>query len=251
MKKIGIVGGVGWASTVDYYRALCQGAGRFFAARGAGSPLPVPPMSVESVTQAKTRALRGTPGDEASWARFDAVFREALRNLERAGCDFALIASNTPHARLHAIRKGVTIPILSIFDAAALATAATGAQSALVLGTSVTMQARDYAQTLSTQGIAANAPLPDPEIAEMQAMIDEEFYGGASVTARQRLLRFCNRHAKPGTAILLACTELPLAWPDHLDDVSFEADGHLFVNPSAAHVAAALDLALEEELATG
>ncbi|MFA3920286.1 aspartate/glutamate racemase family protein [Ruegeria hyattellae] len=251
MKKIGIVGGVGWASTVDYYRALCQGAGQFFAARGAGSPLPVPPMNIESVTQAKTRALRGTPGDEASWAAFDAVFREALLNLERTGCDVALIASNTPHARLHAIREGVTIPILSIYDAAAQATAATGAQSALVLGTTVTMQSRDYARTLSVHGIAANEPLPYPEIAEMQALIDEEFYGGASDTARQRLLSFCDRHAAPGTAILLACTELPLAWPNHLDDVSFQAVGHLFVNPSAAHVAAALDLALEEERAAG
>ncbi|MEX0351432.1 MAG: aspartate/glutamate racemase family protein [Paracoccaceae bacterium] len=247
MKKIGIVGGVGWASTVDYYRALCQGAGAFFAARGAGSPLPVPPMCIESVTQARTRALRGVPGDEASWAGFDAVFREALNNLERADCDFALIASNTPHARLHAIREGVSIPILSIFDAAALATAATGAQSALVLGTTVTMQARDYAETLSGHGIAANHTLPEHEIAEMQAMIDDDFYGGASGTARQRLLDYCNRHSAPGTAILLACTELPLAYPDHLDDVSFRADGHIFVNPSAAHVAAALDLALEEE----
>ncbi|WP_171178012.1 aspartate/glutamate racemase family protein [Ruegeria sp. HKCCD8929] len=247
MKKIGILGGVGWASTVDYYRAIAEGAGRFFAERGHGSPLPVPPMTIESVTQAKTRALRGNPDDEVSWAAFDAVFREALLTLEKAGCDFAIIASNTPHARLHAIRQGVTLPILSIFDETARATAATGATQALVLGTTVTMQARNYAETLSTHGITANDTLPDSEIAEMQAMIDEDFYGGASNRARARLLEFCNAHAEPGTAILLACTELPLAFPEHLDAVSFEADEHLFVNPSAAHVAAALSEALWDE----
>ncbi|MEX0304741.1 MAG: aspartate/glutamate racemase family protein [Leisingera sp.] len=247
MKKIGILGGVGWASTLDYYRAICEGAGRFFADRGAGSPLPVPPITIESVVQAQTRALRGRPGDEASWAAFDAVFREAMLTLERAGCDFAVIASNTPHARLHAIRDGVMMPIVSIFDATAEATAQTGAANALVLGTAVTMQARNYAAVLAEHGINANDTLPETDIAEMQAMIDEDFHGGASAAAQDRLLRFCSKHARPGTAILLACTELPLAFPDHIDDVSFEASGFLFVNPSAAHVAAALALALENE----
>ena len=246
MKKIGILGGVGWASTVDYYRAIAEGAGRHWAARGHGSPLPAPPMTIESVTQAKTRALRGVAGDEASWADFDAVFREALLTLERAGCDFGIIASNTPHARLHSIRQGVSMPILSIFDATAEATAQTGASKALVLGTTVTMQATDYAERLTQEGITANPRLPEAEISEMQAMIDSEFYGGASETARTRLLAFCNKHASPGTAILLACTELPLAFPDHLDDAVFKADGHLFINPSAAHVAAALNEALKD-----
>ncbi|WP_319546447.1 aspartate/glutamate racemase family protein [Ruegeria conchae] len=245
MKKIGILGGVGWASTVDYYRAIAEGAGRYFAERGHGSPLPIPPMTIESVTQAETRALRGVAGDEDSWAAFDAVFREALLTLEHAGCDFGIIASNTPHARLHAIREGVSMPILSIFDATADATASTGATNALVLGTAITMQATNYADRLAAEGITANTRLPEPEIAEMQAMIDSDFYGGASDTAHARLLAFCNKHAAPGTAILLACTELPLAFPDHLDDPVFEADGHLFINPSAAHVAAALNEALE------
>jgi len=245
MKKIGILGGVGWASTVDYYRAIAQGAGRYFAERGHGSPLPIPPMTIESVTQAKTRALRGVAGDEASWAAFDTVFRDALLTLERAGCDFGIIASNTPHARLHAIRRGVSMPILSIFDATADVAVGTGASRALVLGTTVTMQATHYADRLADEGILTNAPLPENEIAEMQAMIDSDFYGGASETARDRLLAFCNKHAAPGTAILLACTELPLAFPDHLDDPVFEAEGHLFVNPSAAHVAAALKEALK------
>lgn len=244
MKKIGILGGVGWASTIDYYRAIAEGASRHFEALGHASPLPIPPMTIESVTQARTRALRGTPGDEASWAGFDAVFRAALLTLEGAGCDFGIIASNTPHARLHAIRRGVTMPVLSIFDAAGAAAATTGARTTLVLGTAVTMQARDYAGALAAHGIAANDPLPEDQIARMQAMIDHDFHGGATATARDTLLAYCNDHARAGDAILLACTELPLAFPGHLDDAVFEAGGYLFVNPSAAHVAAALERAL-------
>ena len=191
MKKIGILGGVGWHSTIDYYRAIAQGAGRFFAARGHGAPLPIPPMTIESVTQAHTRALRGTPGDEASWAAFDEVFRNALMTLQGAGCDFAVIASNTPHVRLHAIRKGVDMTILSIFDATARATAETGATRALVLGTAVTMQARNYADALTAHRVTANQTLPLEDIAEMQALIDEELNTGVSANARPRLLAYC------------------------------------------------------------
>ncbi len=246
MKKIGIPGGVGWPSTIDYYRSIAEGAGQHFAELGHGSPLPIPPMTIESVVQAHTRELRGVQGDEESWAGFDHVFREALLTLEKSNCDFAIVASNTPHARLDAIRQGVSIPIISIFDAAAEATAATGASQALVLGTSVTMQACGYAEKLASLGVRANEPLPAADVDAMQSMIDTDFYGGVSEHARDRLLAYCNKHANPGTAILLACTELPLAFPEMIDDASFEADGHLFVNPSAAHAAAALKEALAE-----
>ncbi|SEJ94772.1 aspartate racemase [Cribrihabitans marinus] len=204
-------------------------------------------MTIESVTQAQTRALRGMPGDEASWDGFDAVFRAALLTLERAGCDFGLIASNTPHMRLHAIRRGVTMPILSIFDAAARATAETGATRALVLGTSVTMRAPHYAEALAAHGVTANDPLAEDDMDEMQALIDTDFHGGASDRARERLLAICRRHAGPDQVILLACTELPLAFPGHLDDQQFRAGGFHFLNPSAAHVAAALERSLAED----
>ncbi|WP_299620987.1 aspartate/glutamate racemase family protein [uncultured Tateyamaria sp.] len=244
MQKIGILGGVGWSSTVEYYRGVAEAASAHAAAQGGTSPLLIPAITIESVQQARTRALRGTPGDEASWAGFDAVFRDALLTLQGAGCDFAVIASNTPHARLHAITLGVAMPVLSIYDATAQTAATTGKSSALVLGTRVTMQSPNYAQALAAHDIRANAELDVPEIDEMQDMIDHAFHGGASDTARARLLRFCNAHAAADQAILLACTELPLAFPEHIDDPVFEAGGHLFVNPSAAHIQAAVARAL-------
>lgn len=244
MQKIGILGGVGWASTLDYYRGIATAASAHSAAQGGTSPLMIPAMTIESVQQSRTRALRGTQGDEASWAAFDAVFRDALLTLQAAGCDFAVIASNTPHARLHAIRQGVTLPILSIYEATAEVAATTGKPRALVLGTRVTMQSPNYGAALAGHGVEGNANMADPEINEMQAMIDDEFHGGASTGARARLLRFCDAQAAPDQAIVLACTELPLAFPDHIDDPVFEAAGHLFVNPSAAHIRAAVARAI-------
>ncbi|EBA17250.1 Asp/Glu/Hydantoin racemase family protein [Roseobacter sp. SK209-2-6] len=247
MKKIGILGGVGWASTLDYYRGICAGA--WSHQREAGTapksgPIPVPRITIESVNQAETRSLRGMQDDEQSWADFDAVFHEALLTLEVAGCDFAVIASNTPHARLHSITRGVAMPVLSIYEATASAVLLAGAKKALVIGTSVTLQSPNYSQVMTEHSIRTLGPLPEEEIAEAQAMIDEDFHGGASENARERLLQFCHRNAEPGTAVILACTELPLAFPDQIDDPIFEAEGFLFINTSAAHITAALERAM-------
>jgi len=246
MKKIGIVGGVGWPSTMDYYRLICSGANARFRAQGHPPPLPTPPIAIESVNQAWTRGLRGTEGDEASWAGFDAAFRDAFLRLEAAGCDFGLIASNTPHARLHAIRQGVTMPIVDLLEEASRTAAATGAQKALVLGTSVTMRGTIYPRLLADLGLEPNPRLPEPEIEAMQHLIDHEFYSGATPTGAADLIATCRRLvANPSdTVVLLACTELPLAFPAHADDPVFEAEGFRFVNTSAAHAAAALEMAL-------
>ncbi|MEL6794040.1 MAG: Asp/Glu racemase, partial [Pseudomonadota bacterium] len=100
MKKIGVIGGAAWPSTLEYYRLICEAANAHFAASGAAPPYPTPPMIIESLNIAETRALRGRPGDEASWAAYDVVIRAALLRLEAAGCDFAIMANNTFHTRL-------------------------------------------------------------------------------------------------------------------------------------------------------
>jgi aspartate racemase len=245
MKKIGIIGGLAWPSTADYYRLICSGANAHFRARGHPMPLPVPPMTVESVNIAETRKLRGNP-DGTGWEAFDTVFRDAFRRLERAGCDFGLIASNTPHARLAAIRQGLDLPIISIIEETARETQRLGTSRALVLGTAVTMRSTLYPDALRARGVEPNPRLPEAEIEAMQRLIDTDFYDGATPEGRDRLLNVCRAHAPDpaNTAILLACTELPLAFPAHADDASFEVDGLRFVNTSVVHAKAALAEAL-------
>ena len=245
MKKIGIIGGLAWPSTADYYRLICTGANAHFRALGHPMPLPTPPIAIESVNMAQTRALRGHP-DGTGWERFDAHFRDTFRRLQAAGCDFAMIASNTPHARLQAIRQGLDLPILSIIDEAARATACLGLTRALVLGTAVTMRSDLYAQSLRALGIAPNDQLPDAQIDAMQHLIDTEFYAGATAAGKAGLLQACHAHTPDpaNTAILLACTELPLAFAAHADDPTFEAEGLRFVNTSVVHAQAALAAAL-------
>lgn len=252
MQKIGIVGGAAWHSTLEYYRLICDGAARHFRAQGMSAPLPTPTMTIESLNMAETRSLRGRMGNEDSWADFDAVIRDSLRRLEGAGCDFAIIANNTMHTRLHAITKGVDIPVLSILDAVADAAASAGAGKALVLGTSVTMRADDYSRVLATRGIEANARLDDATIDGLQSMIDTDFYAESiSPAARSRFLDLCrgNLDQPESTAVLLACTELPLAFPEHAGEGVFRSDGMMFVHTVAVHVRAVLARSLGTESA--
>ena len=247
MKKIGIVGGVGWPSTVDYYRLICSGANAHFKSRGASLPYPTPPMAIESLVMSETRSWRAKPSDDdAAWARYDAAFRNALIRLQQAGCDFGIIANNTSHTRLHSIRKGLNLPIISILEETAIATCASGAVRGLVLGTDVTMRSDDYSAALLAKGVRSNDRLPSDVIDELQHVIDTEFDQGGSKAGRAKLLEICKTFVsdRKDTAVLLACTELPLAFPEHSDAAVFEADGFKFINPTAVHVQAALSLAL-------
>ncbi len=247
MKKIGIVGGVGWPSTLDYYRLLCTAANAHFEAIGTSLPYPTPPMTIESLDMHETRGYRAQPGDsDAAWARYDGAFRDALLRLEAGGCDFGIIANNTCHTRLHSITRGLRLPVVSILDEAADAARRIGASKALVLGTQVTMRAGDYAAVLCDRGIEPNEQLPGEAVDTLQALIDAEFYSGCTPSGRAGLLDFCSRHVgdPEETIVMLACTELPLAFPEHGDAASFVADGFRFVNTTAAHVQAALRIAL-------
>lgn len=247
MKKIGIIGGVAWQSTVEYYRLLCAWSNAHYRDIEPEGPARTPPMMIDSLIMRQTRSLRGAPGDEASWADYDDVIRQALLRLEAAGCDFAIIANNTFHMRLEQISKGVGIEILSIIDAVSNAVAETGMKQALVLGTGVTMRSDAYAQKLAARGITANAQLDEATIDHMQHQIDHAFHAiPIPAGARRDLLAVCERYANDpkDTAILLACTELPLAFPDHLEDPVFESDGYTFINTTSAHIRAALTKAI-------
>lgn len=204
-------------------------------------------MTIESLVMHETRCFRARPGDsDAAWARYDGAFRDALLRLEGAGCDFGIIANNASHTRLHSIRNGLELPIVSILEETADVAKASGATKALVLGTDVTMRADDYANVLRDRGITPNTRLSDDTIDGLQLLIDEEFYQGATALGRHKLIELCGAHVadRDNTVILLACTELPLAFPAHGDSASFRSDGFRFINTTAAHVQAALQIAL-------
>ncbi|MCV2350550.1 GNAT family N-acetyltransferase [Paucibacter sp. Y2R2-4] len=254
-KKIGVVGGVAWASTVEYYRQICQWSQlRHRELVRSGTP-EMPEFAIESVNIAESHGRRGVAGDEASWARFDAYFHAALLRLQASGADFALIASNTPHKRLEAIRRGVDIPVLSIFEVVAQACAAAGVSQLLILGTEPTMQGQALPGVLSRHGIGSCVPLDAGDrvlLAELIAELQAGGSGSADSAARQigalaeRAFAAAAQPQQGRRAVGLACTELPLAFPAQLELASFEHAGHFYINTSLIHARAAFEMALQD-----
>lgn len=249
MKKIGIVGGVAWPSTVDYYTSLCRRTERRHLAANRNGPPATPEMSIESLDLNKAASCIGVDGDEGSWSRFDEYHRSALRRLEASGADVALIASNTAHHRFDTIVRGVGIPVIHIWEETAKECARFGAAQVLILGTAVTMRSPELRRRFAKHGVEAAGPEDDSDtvvagelIDELQAERAEGIAGRVETLARTSFAR----QFKGRPVVCLACTELPLAFPEWKALPSFSAGSVTYVNSSAAHIAAAFDFAVTE-----
>jgi aspartate racemase len=219
---------------VAYYEAICR------AARSDGE-VGSPEMTIESLDMAKTLAARGTPDNPASWTVFDNFFQQALTRLHSAGCDFAAIASVTPHSRLTAISEGSPLPIVSIVDAVAAKLHGSFAKEAVVLGTSVTMEGALFDDMLIWLGMnVRRAQLS--EIAAFGDLLDTYFYKGRAAEGRKALIRYVREFYGGNEDLLciLACTDLAPAFPDTTGQTVFAADGINFFDATAAHVDAIL-----------
>jgi aspartate racemase len=244
VKKLGIVGGVAWPSTIDYYRAICSLSVESQEKAGLSGPPSVPEMTIESLNINKSFFLRGGAiDDHESWSEYDAYFRQALVRLEVAGADVAIIASNTPHNRFDSIVRGIKIPVISIFSAVAEECSRLGIKNMLILGTAPTMNAPNFAALLSKYGIDARAPKSKECRAEVVALISE-LYTNRIDGAADRIRKVVDTEIPATNAIrsvCLACTELPMAFPQLADKPWIHLADIQYINTTAVHARAAYE----------
>jgi aspartate racemase len=249
MKKIGLVGGVAWPSTVEYYAGICHLSERRHLSRYLPGMPATPEMAIESLDLNKAVSCLGVDGDEASWSRFDEYHRTALQRLEASGAEFALIASNAPHHRFATITHGVGIPVINLFDAAADACARIGAGHVLILGIAVTMESAKFREGFAARAIVAEGLRDEGARALLTELIEELQLGkcdGAAVRIGGIARRAFEQQFTAAPIVCLACTELPLAFPEAKELPVFEFDGIRYVNTSAVHIAAAFEFATAE-----
>jgi aspartate racemase len=249
MKKIGIVGGLAWPSTVDYYSELCRRSEEWQKARNPQAAPWMPEMSIESLDVNKALSYIGNDEDEESWSRFDEYHRSALLRLEASGAKFALMAANTPHHRFAAIVRGIGIPVISIIDAVAKESARIGAREVLILGTALTMRSPRFREGFAKYGVEASGPQDEAARAATVALIKELQMGDAEGGA-ERLGEIARQsfegqfRAQP--AVCLACTELPLAFQEQKMLTTFRYGSILYINTTAVHIHAAFDFGVSE-----
>jgi aspartate racemase len=248
MKKLGIVGGVAWPSTIDYYRAICRLSVAYHADKAVIGPPPVPEMAIESLNINKSFGLRGgAVTDDASWASYDEYFREALQRLEASGAELAIIASNTPHNRFSAITQGIRIPVLSIFEAVAQECARLGVEEMLILGTAPTMDLPVFSEAISRFGIHAYPPRLAEDREKVIALISE-LYADRAENAASRIRSIVDSSfPTTGSArtVCLACTELPLAFPEIERESSVVIGDICYLNTTMVHARAAFAATLQ------
>ena len=202
MTTVGILGGIGPESTVEYYRGLIAGYRR---SRPDGS---YPSIILNSLDV--TKLLAWMNANQLSEVTEYLV--DGLQKLVRAGADFAIIAANTPHIVFDEVQRRSTIPLLSIVEATCDEVERRGISKVALLGTRFTMQARFYPDVFSRKGITLVVP---PE--EEQNYIHDKYVGELLNNVflpetRERLLGIIEnmRQRHQIQAAILAGTELPL-----------------------------------------
>lgn len=249
MKKIGVLGGLAWPATVEYYKAICRLSQVYHSQFDIKGPSPMPEMCIESVNINYSYNRRGKFGDENSWNEYDAYFRSALVRLEENGVDFAIIASNTPHNRYDSITDGLNIPVLSIFEAVADVCIQKGIEQFLILGTEPTMNSGVFPEFLKKRGINAFTPVDADSQSKVVDLISELF-GGNCENGRARMNQLVDSIYKKmdhkERNVCLACTELPLAFEGVEQLETFDDAGVFYLNTTMIHANAAFRYAIEK-----
>ncbi|MGE5072862.1 MAG: aspartate/glutamate racemase family protein [Anaerolineae bacterium] len=206
MKTLGIIGGVGPESTIEYYRLIVAS---YRARRPDGS---YPPVLINSIDMTK---MLGLIGANEMKPVTDYLVGE-VNKLARAGADFALLASNTPHIVFDEIRERAHIPMLSIVEATCDAARARNIRRAALFGTRFTMQGSFYGDVFTKQGIELAVPDAEEQDYIHDKYMHELVHGEFRDETRQHMLAILERliDEQKVEALILGGTELPLLLRD-------------------------------------
>lgn len=202
MKTLGMIGGIGPESTVDYYRSILAA---YSEQRPDGSS---PSIIINSIDLQKgLRILEANQLD----ALIDYLAYE-IRRLAGAGADFGVLAANSPHIVFDELRKQSPIPLLSIVEATCNHAKAGGLTNLALLGTGFTMQGRFYPEVFSRENIKLVTPQPDEQAYIHDKYLGELVKGVFLPETRQQLLAIIDRMKERDdiAGVILAGTELPL-----------------------------------------
>jgi len=227
MKLLGIIGGTGPESTIEYYRAIIA----LYRARISDGSYPR--MIISSVDVKSVLGLVGT--NELS--RLAEVLAEEVNRLARAGAEVALFAANTPHIVFDEVRRVSPIPLISIIEETRDAALRQNIHTAALLGTRFTMTGTFYQDVFTPAGITIVVPNED----EQRFVHDKymtELIGGATIAeTKAEILRIIARMRERSgiEAVIVGGTELSLILRED------EYDGVVVLDTTRIHVESAVN----------
>ncbi|NLD35813.1 MAG: amino acid racemase [Desulfatiglans sp.] len=230
MKRIGILGGIGPESTVDYYREIIR-------AFVTGHPeLAYPEIIVYSANMNELMGFVSTK----NWPELSKWLLEKITSLHLAGAEFAAIASNTPHIVFDEISAKSPIPLLSIVEETCKTAQEMGLKNIGLMGTKLTMEADFYKKPFISKGMSIVVPSEEEQNIIHHRLFSEIELGIIKDSTREELLSIVKRMIEEEhiDSLILGCTELPLI----LTESRF---GIPFLNTSAIHCESIIKYCIE------
>jgi aspartate racemase len=202
MKLVGVIGGMGPESTIEYYRAFMS----VYRARvNDGS---YPRLVILSIDVSRVLNLAAT-------SRLDELAADLVQDVSRlaaAGAEVAMLAANTPHIVFDRVQKEVPLPMISIVECCCDVARARGLRKLALFGTRSTMQGGFYEAVLARQGIDVITPSRDDQKVIHDIYVNELLHRDGRPASRAAVLGILER-MKAGDGIdglILGGTELPL-----------------------------------------
>ena len=201
MKKLGLIGGTTWVSTVDYYTYINQ----MVAGRMGGNTSAELILYSLNFTEIKSRA------DVGDWNGIGEILSDAAQKLESIGAEGIVLCANTMHIVAPEVQQTVGIPVLHLVDAVAKEIEVRGGKKVALLGTGFTMDHEFYPNRLREFGLEMIVPEKDDRDFIHNSIFDELGKEIFRDETKQRYLQIIDKLNQSGAdGVILGCTEIPL-----------------------------------------
>jgi len=201
MKTIGLLGGMSWESTKEYYRIINEKVREEIGGLHSAECL---------IYSLDFKPVEELMHDE-KWDEILNILSQGALKLKNAGADFLLICTNTMHKMASQIESNTGIEVLHIADATAMEIEKKNLKKVCLLGTKFTMKENFYSSRLLKHGI--ETLIPDEKDVEIISRIifDELCRGIIKTESKYEYIRIMNKSVEQGAeGVVLGCTEIPL-----------------------------------------
>ncbi len=202
MKTIGLVGGMSWESSIEYYRIINE------TVRDRLGGLHSAKSVMVSVDFAEIEALQ----HQGRWDEATEMMIAAARQVENGGADFVIICTNTMHKMADEVQAAMDIPLLHIADATAEAVKARGLNKVGLLGTRFTMEEDFYrGRLIEKHGLEVLIPTGEEREIVHGVIFDELCRGEIKQSSKEQYITIMDHLVQRGAeGIILGCTEISL-----------------------------------------
>jgi aspartate racemase len=202
MKTIGLVGGLSWESSKEYYRIINETVNERLGGLHSAKCI------LYSLEFGEIREIQQTKG----WNEVAKILKDAAKRLEAAGAEIVLICANTMHKFVPEIQREIHVPVLHIADATAEKIREKGLKKVGLLGTRMTMEEDFYKGRIAERfGIDVLVPDKDDRDFIDRVIFDELCVGKMNASSKERFKEIIGKLVENGAeGIVLGCTEIPL-----------------------------------------